>query len=50
MSREDNDIQNSLAPPGAGLPVIQAFVLRHLFFPAYCLDDFLGQSPCCVSG
>ncbi|MCL4205487.1 MAG: DinB family protein [Pirellulaceae bacterium] len=37
MSREDDGIQSSLAPPGAGLPVVQAFVLRHLIFPAYCL-------------
>ena len=37
MSREDDAIQDSLAPPGAGLPVVQAFVLRHLVFPAYCL-------------
>ena len=37
MSQHDDDIQNSLAPPGAGLPVVQAFVLRHLVFPAYCL-------------
>ena len=37
MSQEDDDIQKSFAPPGAGLPVVQAFVLRHLVFPAYCL-------------
>lgn len=36
VSRHD-DIQKSLAPPGAGLPVAQAFALRHLIFPAYCL-------------
>ena len=37
MAQEDDEIQKSLAPPGAGLPVIQAFLLRHLIFPAYCL-------------
>ena len=37
MSENDDDIQKSLAPPGAGLPVIQAFALRYLIFPAYCL-------------
>jgi hypothetical protein len=37
VSDEDDDIQKSLAPPGAGLPIVQAFVLRHLVFPAYCL-------------
>ena len=37
VSQQDDDIQNSLAPPGAGLPVVQAFVLRHIIFPAYCL-------------
>ena len=37
MSQHDDDIQKSLAPPGAGLPVVQAFVLRHIVFPAYCL-------------
>ena len=37
MSQQDDDIQNSLAPPGAGLPIVQAFVLRHLVFPTYCL-------------
>jgi len=37
VSDEDDDIPNSLAPPGAGLPVVQAFVLRHIAFPAYCL-------------
>ena len=34
---QDNTIQDSLAPPGAGLPALQAFALRHLIFPAYCL-------------
>lgn len=33
---EDDRIQGALAPPGAGLPVIQAIFLRHLLFPAYC--------------
>jgi hypothetical protein len=28
--------QANLAAPGAGLPRLQAFVLRHLFFPAFC--------------
>jgi hypothetical protein len=28
--------QASLAAPGAGLPRIQAFVLRHVIFPAFC--------------
>jgi hypothetical protein len=37
VSQHDDDIQKSLAPPGAGLPIVQAFVLRHLVFPAYCL-------------
>ena len=37
MSDEDDDIQNSLAPSGAGLPVVQACVLRYIIFPAYCL-------------
>jgi len=37
VSQQDDDIQNSLAPPGAGLPFVQAFALRHLVFPAYCL-------------
>ncbi len=37
MSQQDDDIQNSLAPPGAGLPIVQAFVLRYMIFPAYCL-------------
>ena len=37
MVRDDNDIQSSLAPPGAGLPVTQALLLRHLAFPAFCL-------------
>lgn len=37
MSQEDDAIQNSLAPPGAGLPVVQGFFLRHMIFPAYCL-------------
>jgi hypothetical protein len=37
MVENDDDIQKSLAPPGAGLPVIQAFALRYLIFPAYCL-------------
>ena len=35
MAQQD-DIQKSLAPPGAGLPVVQAFPLRYLLFPAYC--------------
>lgn len=30
-------IQNSLAPPGAGLPVMQACLLRYMLFPAFCL-------------
>ncbi len=34
---QDSDIQKSLASPGAGLPVVQAFFLRHLLFPAFCL-------------
>ena len=38
MTQQDN-IQDSLAPPGAGLPVVQAFALRHLIFPAYCLAN-----------
>ncbi len=28
--------QANLAAPGAGLPRLQAFVLRHVFFPAFC--------------
>lgn len=28
--------QPNLAAPGAGLPVVQAFVLRHVLFPAFC--------------
>lgn len=31
-----DDIQISLAPPGAGLPVVQAFLLRYLILPAFC--------------
>lgn len=30
-----DDIQSSLAPPGAGLPPLQAAMLRHLMFPVY---------------
>jgi hypothetical protein len=37
MTQHDDDIQKSLAPPGAGLPMFQAFALRHVIFPAYCL-------------
>ena len=37
MPQQDDNIQDSLAPPGAGLPVLQAFALRHLIFPAYFL-------------
>jgi hypothetical protein len=37
MSQQDDGIQKSLAAPGAGLPVVPAFALRHLIFPAYCL-------------
>jgi hypothetical protein len=37
VSQQDDDIQNSLASPGAGLPVVQAVVLRCMIFPAYCL-------------
>ena len=32
---EQDDIQKSLAPPGAGLPAIQALLLRYLLFPGY---------------
>ncbi len=28
--------QANLAPPGAGLPRVQAFVLRHVIFPTFC--------------
>ena len=35
MAPQDR-IQNSLAPPGAGLPAVQAFLLRYLLFPAFC--------------
>lgn len=28
--------QANLAAPGAGLPGVQGFVLRHVFFPAFC--------------
>lgn len=28
--------QTNLAAPGAGLPGVQAFVLRHVLFPAFC--------------
>jgi hypothetical protein len=31
-----DDIQASLAPPGAGLPRFQAFMLRYVLFPTYC--------------
>jgi hypothetical protein len=34
-----DDIQKSLAPPGGGLPVVQAFLLRYLLFPAFCLTN-----------
>jgi hypothetical protein len=37
MKQDEDDIQKSLASPGAGLPVVQAFLLRHLIFPTYCL-------------
>lgn len=36
MAPTDDDIQKSLALPGAGLPVVQAFLLRYLLFPTYC--------------
>ena len=36
MAQHDEDIQKSLAPPGAGLPVVQKFILRYLLFPAFC--------------
>ena len=35
MAPQD-DIQKSLAPPGAGLPAVQTFLLRYLLFPAFC--------------
>lgn len=35
MTEKDN-IQKSLAPPGAGLPAVQGFVLRYLLFPLLC--------------
>ena len=44
ISKADDDIQKSLAPPGAGLPVVQAFALRRLVFPAYCLATSWDQS------
>jgi hypothetical protein len=31
-----DEIEKSLAPPGAGLPAFQAFLLRYLLFPAFC--------------
>jgi hypothetical protein len=31
-----DDVQASLARPGAGLPTAQAFLLRYLVFPFYC--------------
>lgn len=38
--------QPNLAAPGAGLPPLQAFVLRHVLFPAFCRttswDEALG--------
>ena len=37
MSQHDDDIQKLLGPPGAGLPVFQAFLLRYMIFPVYCL-------------
>jgi hypothetical protein len=37
MTQHDDDIQKSLAAPGAGLPMVQAFALRRVIFPAYCL-------------
>ena len=37
MFQQDDDIQKSLASPGAGLPMVQAFALRQFIFPAYCL-------------
>ena len=36
MPQPDDDIQTSLAPPGAGLSRVQALLLRYLLFPAYC--------------
>ncbi len=44
MWNEDNEIQRSLAPPGTGLPTVQAFVLRRLFFPVYCLTNSWSQA------
>jgi hypothetical protein len=35
-ARQDDDIQASLAPPGAGLSAVQALLLRYLLFPAFC--------------
>ena len=35
MAPQD-DIRKSLAPPGAGLPAVQAFLLRYLLLPAFC--------------
>ncbi len=36
MAQKDDDIQRSLAPPGAGLPAVQAFLLRYFLFPVHC--------------
>jgi len=36
VPQQHDDIQKSLAPPGAGLPVVQKFLLRYLLFPAFC--------------
>ena len=39
MMAPQDDIQKSLAPPGAGLPAVQAFLLRYLLFPAFCYTN-----------
>jgi len=36
MSEHVDEIQKSLAPPGAGLPRGQGLLLRYLAFPLYC--------------
>ncbi len=35
--RSDSSPPVELQPPGAGLPLFQAFALRHIMFPAFCL-------------
>ncbi len=44
MVRDDSDLQNTLAPPGAGLPAWQAWFLRYLAFPLVCRTTSWDQA------